>query len=200
MLGELSLRGKLDNPLLSGVAQVRDRVASFKESAKHWYFQVVLSPYSCPQCKTGLQMIGVSEARCGRGHVLDPSVAFQVSDCCGARLVRRHSHYGCSRCGRVVVSRFLFDERVFDGAYFAERARESRERKRSKVEELRRLLAGTRSGSLSLGEVPELDVVPGLVADLDAFVGRFYSGAVVRVSCLGSGMTCTHTGRQYQNL
>jgi hypothetical protein len=39
------------------------------------------------------------------------------------------------------------------------------------MEELKRLLAGTRSDHLRLGQVPELDLIPGLRADLDTFVG-----------------------------
>ena len=160
-----------DSPLLVGVARVRDRVESLKHGVKAWYFRVLLSAVTCPACGQGLRMIGVSQAQCKRGHTVDPTVAFQESDCCGAPLKRRNCHYACSRCGHTVASRFLFDERIFDPAYFAASARESRERKRQKIEAMRQLLAGTRSSDLNFGDVPDLDAVPGLAMDLDQFVG-----------------------------
>ncbi len=166
-----SLEKAGDSPLLAHVARVRDRVEQLKGGVKAWYFRVLLSAVACPACGQGLRMIGVSQACCMQGHVLDPSVVFQESDCCGAPLKRGNCHYACSRCGHTVASRFLFDERIFDPAYFAARARESRERKQQKVEEMRRLLAGTRSNDLSLGDVPDLDAVPGLAVDLDRIVG-----------------------------
>ncbi len=158
-------------PLLAGVARVRDRVESLKHGVKAWYFRVLLSVVACPECGQGLRMVGVSWAKCHSGHVVDPTVAFQESECCGAPLRRRNCHYACSRCGHTVASRFLFDERIFDPAYFAACAREARERKRQKVEEIRRLLARTRSNDLSIAAVPDLEAVPGLSMDLDHFVG-----------------------------
>jgi hypothetical protein len=47
----------------------------------------------------------------------------------------------------------------------------SRERAKSKREELKRLLAGSRSGPLPILIEPSLDSVPGLVQDLDDFIG-----------------------------
>ena len=44
---------------------------------------------------------------------------------------------------------------------------ESRERKRIRREELKRLLAGARSNELSLPEFPAEDAIEGLAADLD---------------------------------
>jgi hypothetical protein len=86
-------------------------------------------------------------------------------------LVRKTFHYACSRCGKVVPSRFLFDERVFDKAYFREMMQTSRERVKKKREELKRLLAGSRSGSLSILTEPSLDSIPGLAQNLDEFIG-----------------------------
>ena len=47
---------------------------------------------------------------------------------------------------------------------------ESRERKRKKREEIRRLLAESRSGTIFLTEVPSLERIPDLVRDLDDFI------------------------------
>ena len=114
-------------------------------------------------------MTGPSRCCCSCGHTFDPTLAFQLSPYCHTRLVRKTCHYHCSRCGRVVVSRFLFDERVFDAAYFREMMRESRQRVKKKREEVRLLLAGSRSAELCLVDEPVLN--DGLVHDLDGFVG-----------------------------
>ena len=47
---------------------------------------------------------------------------------------------------------------------------ESRTRARQKKEEIRRLLMESRSGSLNLEMTPDLETIPGLLGDLDAFI------------------------------
>jgi hypothetical protein len=69
-----------------------------------------------------------------------------------------------------VTSRFLFDERVFDKTYFREMMKDSRRKAKEKREEIRRLLAGTRSGVLPLTGELNLDSIPGLAQDLDEFI------------------------------
>jgi hypothetical protein len=69
-----------------------------------------------------------------------------------------------------VPSRFLFDEKVFDSKYFRQMMKESRDRARRKREEIRRLLAGSRSGALDLMEEPSLESIPGLIQDLNDFI------------------------------
>jgi hypothetical protein len=76
-----------------------------------------------------------------------------------------------------VASRFLFDERLFDKAYFREMMQESRDRARKKREEVRRLLAGSRSDTLILLQEPNLEAIPGLTEALDGFIG-------IRIGCL----------------
>jgi len=71
----------------------------------------------------------------------------------------------------VTPSQFLFDEAVFDTAYFADRMRESRRRKQRRAEEIRKILASSRSDTLQITDVPSIDDLPGLSAALDAFVG-----------------------------
>jgi len=70
----------------------------------------------------------------------------------------------------MISSRFLFDERVFDAEYFREMMRESRRRTAAKREEIRQLLADSRSETLSLTEYPNLDAIPGLLKDLDDMI------------------------------
>ena len=48
--------------------------------------------------------------------------------------------------------------------------RESRDRKKRKREEIRRLLAASRSETLVFMEEPALDTIPGLVSDLNEFI------------------------------
>jgi DNA-directed RNA polymerase subunit RPC12/RpoP len=149
------------------------QVEAFKARAKNFYFEVLLSQYRCPKCDSGLEMTGniESECRCTScGRRLDPTIEFQQSLCCGARLVKRTFHYACARCRRTVPSRFLFDERVFDRDYFREMMWESRERVKRKKEEVRRLLMESRSGALTLESEPDLETIPGLLGDLDAFI------------------------------
>ena len=159
------------NPLLRGIWRVSTRLARFKALVRDFYYAVLLSNHPCRECGGKLRMGGPSQCRCGCGVELDPTVEFQRSECCGAALARRTLHYVCSSCQRIVPSKYLFDERLFDRAYFAERMRESRERKRNRLEEIRKILANSRSGALQIGDVPDPDAIPGLTADLDRFVG-----------------------------
>ena len=165
-----------DNPLISGIGRVLSRVSGFKEMARAYYFEVILSPYQCPECGGRIKMVGVSECSCTCGKVFDPTISFQQSYCCGARLDRKTFHYTCSKCHEVVPSRFLFDERLFDREYFREMMREVRIRERERKEELKVLLAGSRSDNLILLEEPCLDSLPGLTEALNGFIGTGVSG------------------------
>ena len=158
------------NPLVSGISEVLGRVADFKSSARAFFFDVVLSPHPCPECNGRLRMTGSSQCACGCGRVLDPTVEFQRSACCGARVTRRVCHYVCASCGRVAPSRFLFDERVFDKEYFRLRMAQSREAHKQKREELRLLLAASRSKPLAIAELATPDSVPGFLDDLNEFL------------------------------
>jgi hypothetical protein len=68
-------------------------------------------------------------------------------------------------------SRFLFDERVFDREYFSKMMKASRAKAKKKKEEMIKFLMESRSGELPLLQDPCLESVPGLIADLDHFVG-----------------------------
>jgi len=157
-------------PLLGGIIRVEGRMASFKERAKAFYFEVMLSPYRCPQCEGSLRMTGLSQCSCACGHSFDPTLEFQKSACCGTKLVRRTYHYACSHCHEVVPSHFLFDERVFDKEYFREMMQEHRRKARQEREEMKKFLSESRSGGLFLTEEPCLEALDGFVQDLDAFI------------------------------
>jgi len=167
---ELELDKFNQNPLVREFKLVLNQIDVFKEDAKSFYFKVVLSAVRCPSCDGRLEMTGQSECTCTCGKVWDPTVEFQKSSCCGADLVRKTFHYSCSKCHKAIPSRFIFNERVFDKDYFRMMMSESRDRKRRKREEIRRLLAESRSNTLVFMEEPELDTIPGLASDLDELI------------------------------
>jgi DNA-directed RNA polymerase subunit RPC12/RpoP len=158
------------NPLIEGIQLVHLRLADFKAKAKEFYFQVLLSAYSCPRCGRDLHMTGTGDCSCPHGHRLDPTLTFQKSPCCQAKLQKQILHYRCSKCGAVTLSKFVFDERVFDAEYFRERMQEYRERARRQKDKRKNLLAESRSNRLTLEEPVLLDRLPGLIDDLDNFI------------------------------
>ena len=160
----------IGNPLIEAIRRVLLRVEDLKKRGRLFYLEVVLSPHQCTVCGGQLRMICQSKCACSCGNAFDPTLAFQQSLCCGARLVRKTFHYACSKCGKTTSSRFIFDEKLFDAAYFREMMRESRERTKRKKEEIRRLLAESRSSVLQLTEEPSLGSIPGLIQDLDNFI------------------------------
>jgi hypothetical protein len=167
------------NPLLLSLGEVIGRVAGFKDRARAFYFEVVLSPYRCPECEGRLEMAGDCICSCPCGHSFDPTLIFQKSICCGSRLVKRTFHYACSRCNQVVQSRFLFDERVFDKDYFREMMQESRRRASERKEKLRLRLADSHSDGLALDLDPDLGAIPGLIDDLNQFIHSNVEGPAV---------------------
>ncbi len=159
----------ISNPLLEHLRTVLERIALFRTHAKTFYCEVVLSVHPCPHCGGQLTTTGISQAAClGCGAQTDPTVAFQRSACCDASPVRKRTHYACAKCGRVVPSRFLFDEMIHNSDYFADMMRESRERKRRRRQELVAILAASRSEPLTL--VDDIEVNPGLATALDEFI------------------------------
>ncbi len=158
-------------PLIQAANDVAVRVQAYKELAMAFYFEVLYSLQPCPKCGGKLGASGPSRASCACGATLDPTVEFQRSSCCDAPLVKKVFHYACRRCGKPVQSLFLFDERVFDCLYFKEMMRESRERRERKREELRVLLANTRSLPLELDSSDLSDGFLELDRALNEFVG-----------------------------
>ena len=161
---------KSRNPLIRRIHQVQAHVDDYRRKARAFYFDVILSTVGCPECGGRLQMTGQSECTCSYGHVLDPTIEFQKTTCCGARLIRKTFHYVCVSCQQSVPSRFIFNERIFDKEYFREMMRGARDRRKRKREEIRRLLAESRSETLVFMEEPVLETIPGLLCDLDDFI------------------------------
>ena len=158
------------NPLLRDINKILDYMEDYRIRVKEFYFEVLLSQYCCPKCGGPLRMVGQSECSCLCGHRFDPTLAFQVSLCCMKTLTRKTFHYVCSSCHKIVPSRFIFDERLFDAEYFREMMQDSRRRAMVKKEEIRRILAESRSGGLMLMDEPQFDAIPELFNDLDMFV------------------------------
>ncbi|MEW5815005.1 MAG: hypothetical protein AB1798_06355 [Spirochaetota bacterium] len=177
---EMELDISTQNPLIREIKAVLDQIDAFKKRVKAFYFDVVLSGVRCPSCGVRLRMTGQSECACSCGRVWDPTIEFQKSTCCGANLIRKTFHYSCSKCQRVVPSRFLFDERLFNREYFRAMMQESRSRAKDRKEEINRILTEMRSGVFWLSEDPDLGSIPGLLEDLDGFVkeGSFESDPI----------------------
>ena len=129
------------NPLVRRVQVILKRVEAFRQMAREYYYGVVLSRHSCPDCDGRLRMIGESECKCDCGRVLDPTLYFQRSVCCGVGLARKTFHYACVKCGKSTPSKFIFDERVFDAAYFKDAMHEHRQRARAELKCLAGALA-----------------------------------------------------------
>jgi hypothetical protein len=96
---------------------------------------------------------------------------FQTCPACGSALTKKVFHYWCPVCRDTVKSRFCFDAKVFDKAYFCEMMRESRQRKQEKREAIRKLLKDSRSPDYVMDAEPAISEIPGLETDLDSFVG-----------------------------
>jgi len=159
------------NPLLGPIEQVVTRIRNYKAMAKEYYLEVTLSAHPCPACDGMLIMSGTSECTCCSCRAtMDPTVEFQKSPCCQANLKKRTYHYVCTRCNKVVPSNFIFDEKIFDRQYFREMMRSSREQARKRREALKKLLAESRSESLTILDEPCLDAIPGLLQALDGFI------------------------------
>ena len=156
---------------LQAAERLAESVARYRAEARRFYYAVLRARYRCPACGARMRFAACDCWSCDCGHTLDPSLVFALSPCCGVKLIRNHAHYACARCRGRVASPFLFDERLFDRVYFRERMRQTRERRRTKREEMRKRLAGTRSPPVVAGEGLHLHDVPGLAGDLDAFLG-----------------------------
>ena len=160
-----------NHPLLIQIQAIDSAVSSFRANARRFYFEALASRYACPACGGRFELSGRSEATCVCGLSFDPTLQFQRSLCCDAVLTKRVLHYNCSACDRMVPSRFLFDEKLFDQEYFRERMRLTRERRRHDQALSSEMLRLTRSDTLILlGEV-DINALPGLSDDLDMLCG-----------------------------
>lgn len=160
-----------NNPLIMAADQIARKVAKYKIRARHYYFDIILSVHRCPKCGGRVRSIGRSRCACGCGYVFDPTLSFQRSSCCGQSLVRKTMHYVCSGCYRTIPSMFLFDEKLFDRIYFRQMVRDSRARAGKRREEMKRTVLRSSSGELRLTEEPRLELIPGIIEDLNRFIG-----------------------------
>jgi len=145
-------------------------VSGFAGRARKLYYAVVLMGHLCPACGGKLTMKAEGLCRCRScGRAFDPTIAFQRCSACGGQPALCVRRYLCRQCGADVVSRFLFDGLVFNTDYFRQKMAESRERKKQLREQVREMLAASRSGALHLPEA-ELSSVPGLTDALNSLV------------------------------
>jgi len=144
----------------------------YAKHARDFYFELLLTTHLCPACGEKMRVMAPGQWRCRCSVALDPTIEFQRSVCCDARLRRKRCHYACTRCGTQVASKFLFQERLFDGQYFCEKMSESRQRKRRRREAMQRLLAASRSLDVAITECPTDSDLISFSQVLDAFVGH----------------------------
>jgi len=155
--------------ILKNVGSLERAVKNYKNSAKDFYFKVIFEKYRCPQCGGVLHITGPSTASCECELIIDPTIEFQKSNCCNKSLIKNVYHYACSKCGKSVRSLFLFNERLFNQAYFREMVAKSRRQKRQ-MEALQKARIRYRSGILLLLSKLNLGRIEGFETDLDDFV------------------------------
>lgn len=151
-------------------------VDRFREQARQFFYEVMLSGHACLNCGGALQMEAEGECRClVCSRQFDPTLVFQLCPACGGKPRLDVRRYSCSRCGADVPSRFLFDGMVFDAEYFRQKVAESRERKRELRDRVRQILAESRSAELEPGPV-DLAAIPGLLEALAGLTQDATSG------------------------
>ena len=157
--------------MLRDAVTIQERAACLREKVRWLYYAVFLFGKECPGCHhADLAMLRDSWCRCRAcGHESDPTLCFQTCPDCGSRLAKRIFHYWCPQCQQTVRSFYCLDAKVFDADYFAEMMRESRARKEARIEELRALLAESRSLPLS-PDCPLDAGITDLQSDLDGIV------------------------------
>lgn len=151
--------------------RVVERVGRYRDRARRFFYEVMLTDLRSPCCDAGLTMLSEGRCRCGGcGSRLDPTVAFQSCPGCGGPVELVVRRYRCRHCGSDVASRFLFDGLVFDAEYFRQKMAEHRLRQREQRERVRAMLLGTRSASIDTGWWDPTSA-PGLLEALDGLVG-----------------------------
>lgn len=138
--------------ILEQAFHLASAVEQFSEHARTFYYDVVLAGRACPQCGGDLRMAGEGRCRCLRCTLeFNPTIAFQSCAACGGEARLSIRRYSCRQCGQAIPSLFLFDGLVFDADYFRQKMAESRQRRRELTEQVRQMLAGTRSGAVEIG-------------------------------------------------
>jgi len=142
----------------------------FMEQARAFYYAVMLSGHTCPDCNGSLEMAAEGQCRCLSCSVqFDPTPAFQRCSVCSGQPRLNVRRYSCRECGADVPSRFLFDGLVFDAEYFRQKMAESRTHKQELRERVRQMLAESRSATVPPAPI-DLTAVPGLLDALNQLV------------------------------
>ena len=129
--------------------------------------QELLDILACPKCKGSLMMAAEGKCQCKHcGYEFDPTIEFQRCPECNGKPVLIIRRYHCQHCMTKIQSRFLFDGLVFNPEYFKQKMAESRKRKDQKREEVRKMLAESRSDALELDSF-DLNSVPDLMEALN---------------------------------
>ena len=151
--------------------EMAESVRNFFARAKRFYYMVVLLGHRCGKCNGRLSMMAESRCHCQKcGLEFDPTVEFQrCSDCSGTPVLRVRRYY-CRDCNKEITSRFVFETLPFEREYFKQKMAESRKRRSEKLQQVREMLAQSRSEALAFGAV-DLDSVPGLLAALNGLTG-----------------------------
>ena len=147
-------------------------MSRLKEKVRCLMYEVMLFQRKCHACgATQLRMLRDSWCRCRRcGDEFDPTLHLQPCEACNGTLTKKIYHYWCSKCRAPVRSHYTFDERVFNSTYFREMMRESRKRRKEKIEAIQELLLNSRSPPLDSNEEPTLEGLPDFQSDLDRFI------------------------------
>jgi len=159
------------NPLLTGFEVVQSAISKYKDEIQKYYFDVLLNRYRCPRCNNRFNLIAPSKVSCTCGHSFDPTVEFQRCPDCNGRLARKTYHYACVSCSKIVASKFLFDERVFDNEYFQEKMRMYRKRREREKAKLINFLQASRSETLILSQPMDINCMPSFEDDLNKLIG-----------------------------
>ena len=132
-----------------------------------FFYQVVLAGFSCPECGGLLIMIADGLCSCKKcNHEFDPTLEFQKCTHCGGKTRLKVSRYFCCLCKQEIVSKFLFDGRVYDRQYFAEKMQKSRQQKEKKREKLSRKVMQYRSEGIQT-DPAEISGMGDLLAAID---------------------------------
>lgn len=154
--------------IIQRAIELATAVHGFADRARRFFYMVVLWERQCPQCRGKLEMVAEGTSKCRAcDKRIDPTVAFQQCGHCGGQLRLCIRRYECDECGRDVPSRFIFDGLIFDPEYFRDKMAQSRQRQNQKREELRQLLAESRSMPANLPGI-DLRMIPGLKEAIDA--------------------------------
>jgi hypothetical protein len=153
--------------IIAQACEMRVAVETFISHARKYFYEVMLSGYSCPDCKVALIMTADGNCRCtGCGNEFDPTIAFQRCGSCGGKVRLKICRYQCVSCSEIVHSRFVFDGNVFDKEYFKQRMQQSREKRNQQRELIIEELIENRSDPLEADYI-DFSAVEGLEGAID---------------------------------